>query len=243
MRIRLQGLLRLFLVSACAAVTYSAHAQDTNAYLYIAHAAPGRSISSTTNPEYPVDISIGGHCVAQGVSFAEIRGPFTQPAGSYAVNVTVADSTNPCGGPSSFSAGVALAAGSTSLGIIEVNSAQQVTGQIVPVNLGAVSAARARAIVVNTTTSSLTGVIYQGDGTLSPLSADVPAGTVSQINVVTGLWNLNFYPLGMSETSPAVEGPTEFEVVSRSVYLMVLIGSTADDTLQLVGPREIKGVF
>jgi len=43
MRIRLEGLLFLFVVSACAAVPYSAHAQDTNAYLYIAHALPGEA--------------------------------------------------------------------------------------------------------------------------------------------------------------------------------------------------------
>jgi hypothetical protein len=243
MRIRLEGLLFLFVVSACATVPYSAHAQDTNAYLYIAHAASGRSISSTTNPGFPVDVSIGGHCVVQGETFSEIRGPFTLPAGSYAVNVTVADSINPCAGASAFSAGIALNAGSTSLGVIGVNSAQQVTGQIVPVNMGPVASGRVRAIVVNTTASSLTGVITQGDGTSSPLSADVPAATVSEITVVTGLWNLNFYPLGMFPPAPAVFGPTEFEVDSRSVYLMVLAGSTADNTLELIGPRAIRGVY
>jgi len=163
------------------------------------------------------------------------------PAATYAVNVTVADATNPCGGASSFSAGVALAAGSTSMGIITINSAQQVSGQIVPVDLSPVPAGRVRAIVANTTTDALTGTITQGDGTSTPLSADVPAGTVSRISVVTGLWNLSFYPQGTS--TAAVEGPTEFELVSRSVYLMVLAGSSANNSVQLIGPHMIKDVF
>ena len=87
MRVQLERLFRLLLVLACAALPYTAHAVDPNANLYIGHAASGRNISSTTNPEYPVDISIGGHCIAQGSTFGEIRGPFTLPAGSYLIKV------------------------------------------------------------------------------------------------------------------------------------------------------------
>ena len=48
----------LLIVLGSAIISGSAMAQDQNAYLYIAHAASGRVISSTTNPALPVDMSV-----------------------------------------------------------------------------------------------------------------------------------------------------------------------------------------
>jgi len=240
MKVQLERLFRLFLVLACVSIPYSAHAVDPNGYLYIGHAASGRNISSTTNPEYPVDLAIGGHCIAQGMSFGEIRGPFTLPAGSYSVKVSVADAANPCSAASVFSAGIGLAAGSTSMGLISVNSAHQISARVFSVNLSAVPVGQGRVIVANTTSDNLIGSLTAGDGTPPPSGASFAAGTVSVIAVPRGEYSAAIFPQG---SSTAATGPLEVEVVSRNVYLVVLAGSTANGSVQFIGPHVIRNVF
>ena len=240
MKIQSQRLFLLFLVSACAAVPYSAHAADPIAFLYIAHAAAGRNLSSTANPEYPVDISIGGHCVASGLSYGEIRGPLTFPAGSYSTSVRVANSVNPCAGSSFYSATVSLAAGSVSMGIVSVNSTHQPTAQIFTVNLSAVPTYGSRIVVANTTAGSLTGTFTQGDTTASPIIGNFPAGIVTTVAVPSNEYTAWVYPQG---SSTLATGPIEFDVVSRNVYLVVLAGSAENNSVQIVGPQVIRNVF
>lgn len=174
MKVQLERMFRLLLVLACAAIPCSAHAQDPNAYLYVGHGASGRNMSSSTNPEYPVDLSIGGTCVAQGWRFGEIRGPFSLPAGAYVVKVSVANAANPCSEAPVFSAAIGLGAGTTSFGLIGLNSALQISGRIFPVNLSPVAAGQGRVIVVNETADNLSGSIVAGDGTPAAGAASFP---------------------------------------------------------------------
>ena len=240
MKVHSERFLSLFVLLACAAIPFSAHAADTNAYLYIAHAASGRNISSATNPAYPVDLSLGGHCVLQGLTFGEIRGPVTSPAGTYAVKVSVADALNPCGNAAVFSGAIVLAAGSTSLGIVTLNGSHQVIGEIFAINLSAVAAGTSRVVVANTTPDNLTGTLTAGDSGMSPESANIAAGTVVPVTVSAGEYSLTVYPEGSSNKAT---GPVEFGVESRNVYLLVFAGSTANASVQSFGPLAIRDVF
>ena len=238
MKVRLVRLI-LFLVSACAVIPYAAHAADPNGYLYIAHAVPGRNISSTTNPEYPVDISIGGHCVVQGLTFGEIRGPYTFPAGTYSASISIADSANPCGA-ASFTGSVTLTAGTSTLGFVGLNSSNQITGSTVTINLHT-PAGRGGALVVNTTPDNLTATLTEGDTTHSnPLNAPISAGAAVPLSLIPGEYRLTIYPQG---SSTVATGPKEFDVDSRNFYLIVFAGKTANESVQIVGPKEIKDVL
>ncbi len=81
MLLNLRRALVITIALGSAMLTGSAQAQDSNSYLYLAHAASGRNISAGTNPEVPIDVSVNGNCIAGGLSFAEIRGPFAIQAG------------------------------------------------------------------------------------------------------------------------------------------------------------------
>ncbi len=81
---------RLFFPAFClfsAMFCLGAGAQ-TDAYLYLVHAAPGRNVSATTNPALPVDVQVNNKCVLKGVAFGDVAGPFTLPAGSYSLKVS-----------------------------------------------------------------------------------------------------------------------------------------------------------
>jgi hypothetical protein len=240
MRHQSQRLMTLLVALTCAAVFYPAHAQDPNVHVYLAHAAPGRNISSTTNPAYPVDIAFGPLCVAKGLSFGEIVGPFTGPPGTYVVKVSVSSAVNPCGNASVFSATVSLSAGSTSMGIVNLNSSNQVSGQIFAINLAPVPFGQSRIIIANTTHSTLTGTLTVDDTMSSPISANVGAGSVLALPVAKGLYTGNIYLAGLSTLAA---GPQEIDLASRNVYIFVLAGSTTNNSVQLIGPKVIRDVF
>jgi len=240
MKVRRQCSIWLFAAVAFAAIPNPAQGQDPNAHLYIAHAAPGRNISITTNPTYPVDVSLRGVCVAQGQSFGEIRGPFTVPPGTYAVHVTVANASAPCTGAGIFGATLGLSAGSNSLGVIGLSSSNSVTAMITSINLSSVPAGQGRLFVVNTSQDGLVGSLTLINGTGSPISANFPGKSVISAGVFSGLYSATIYPLG---SSMAATGPVELGITSRSVNIVVLAGSTSNNSVQLVGPKEIQAVF
>ena len=242
MKVQLKWVACLSLVLACVAIPYSAFAADSNAYLYIAHAAIGRNISSTTNPAYPVDISIGGHCIVQGLSLGEIRGPFTEPAASYAIKVSIADSLNPCGNPALFSPEITLAAGTTSMGIVTLNNTDSVSGKIFTVDLAPVAVRQARVILANTTSDNLAVHFVDTDkvSLAAEMSQNIAAGAV----VTLALGADEYRATITAEGSTMVEtGPMEFQVGSRNVYVIVLAGSIANQSIQFIGPQVIRDSF
>jgi len=129
MKLNLGRTFMLTLAVGGAMLTGPAQAQ-AQTYLYIAHAASGRNVSATANPAMPVDVSVNSNCIEKGLSFGDINGPFTGPAGSFTFKVTMANTISPCSGSTVFSAPVTLAAGGTYLGIITLNAANAPIGQI-----------------------------------------------------------------------------------------------------------------
>jgi hypothetical protein len=213
-----------------------AHAQ--NSTLYVAHAAPGRAISSTTNPEYPVDFSANGICLAKGIAFGDIRGPLTGPAGTYNVKFTIANSAFPCFGTPVFSASVSLAAGSTYIGVLTLDASNHVTGQIYASNLTALPAASlSRIEIVNATTAPLTAALSNTQGPVGTVG--VSPSTIMDVDLFAGLFTGTILD---ANKIPQV-GPVNVQLEQRNMYLYVLGGSATNFTVQLIGPKAIRGIF
>jgi len=70
-----------------------------DAYLYIVHGIPGRDIADNLNPGLPVDILIDGTCPQRGLTFGSTAGPLTLPAGTYDVQISMANTLAPCTNP------------------------------------------------------------------------------------------------------------------------------------------------
>lgn len=222
-------------------IAAASHAQDTNAYLYLVHAASGRNLSPASNPEFPVDISINGTCVVKGVSFGEIRGPYTAPAGTFSFNVSTANSIAPCSNPSIFAAPSVMSAANTYLGVIKLDASNALTGQIYPVDLSSLAPGGSRALVVNATTQNLSATVTSApttDGSGGQFS--VPAGTLQEATPPLGVYYTSIY---IDQTNTLEAGPVQIETLTRNVYIYVLAGSAANETVQLIGPKVIHGVF
>jgi hypothetical protein len=236
-----------FVVAAFLVVSHSAYAADPNGYLYIAHAAAGRNVSTVANPALPWDFSIGGDCVAQGVSYGQIRGPFTLTAGSYPVVVSVANSAKPCSNSSVFSVSVTLTAGIASLGVISFDSANQLSGTITTIPWSAIATTNSRLVVANVTPDNLTAFLYHGDnfnvaGQLAA-TANFAANSITTVRAPVGEFTISLSP----EVSPpgpplTLAGPLRLDLGGRNIYLLVFAGSAAN-SVQFVGPAVIQGVY
>ncbi len=153
MKIMTQYRFALLAVLASAMIAEHAPAQTTqSAFLYLAHAVPGRNVPTavnplsgglpvpTPNPAFPVDFRVGNTCVAKGVSFRDIRGPFSWPAGIYDLSFTPANNLSPCSGNSLFSARVTFAPGIAYIGVLTLDASSNITGQLYDADISSIPA-------------------------------------------------------------------------------------------------------
>lgn len=88
-----------------------ARGNSGNATVYVVHGINGRDIGAAE--ALPVDVSLNGACALPGFTFRQIAGPLAIPAGTYNIQVRLANPAAPCTGPVAINApGVGIAAGS-----------------------------------------------------------------------------------------------------------------------------------
>ena len=63
--------------------------------VYVVHGIPGDDLGLPT--DLPVDVSVNGACALEGLVFGEIVGPLPFDAGSYDIDISLANVEVPCG--------------------------------------------------------------------------------------------------------------------------------------------------
>jgi hypothetical protein len=225
---------------SCSLIAGSAQAQNPNTYLYIAHAASGRAISSTGNPEFPVDIQVDNICMVKGQSFGEIRGPYSGVAGTFTFQISEANSGAPCTNPAIFSAGVTFSTGNSYLGIITLDSSNKIIGQVYPLSFSPIPNGQARIMVANATLQGLSATLAFSPSGAAAGTLNIPASSVSEGAPPTGQFTTSIYLEG---TKTLETGPAAVQVENRNLYLYVLGGSATNNSVQLIGPKVIRDIF
>jgi Domain of unknown function (DUF4397) len=248
MKIMMQCRFALLAVLGCATLVNYSQAQATagSTFLYLANAVPGRSVAtatpvlpvSPTNPAFPVDFKVGSFCLAKGVSFGEIRGPISWPAGVYDISFTPANAASPCTGNSVFSASVTFAPGTAYIGVLSLDSANAVRGQLYTADLSPISVLTyGRIEIVNASQDTLSATLTSpANGTVA---AGVAPGNILEANAPGGLFTSTI----TDQSNKVLVGPINVQIEQRDSYIYVLTGSTANNSVQLVGPAVIKGIF
>lgn len=236
MKLRFGRILVLLAGLSAAMFVNSAQGQvDTNTYLFVAHAASGRTHIPGGNPAFPIDIKLNGVCISKGQTYGEIRGPFTAPAGTLSFEVSVANSVDPCSNPTIFSGSNPFSAGTTYLGILTLDSSDNLMGQIYPADLASIPATKSRLIVANASQQDLSAVLTIG--TFSQ-TASIPKSSVMNFLPAAGLYTATITSGGKTQT-----GPIDVTLQQRNASFYVLTGSTSNGTVQIIGPKVIWGVF
>ncbi|MBV8438011.1 MAG: DUF4397 domain-containing protein [Silvibacterium sp.] len=238
MKLRFGRTLLLLIGLGAVMVTSSAQGQvavDPNAYLYIAHAAAGRQFVSGGNPALPVDIKVNGVCVSKGQSFGEIRGPYAAPAGSWAFDLSLADSLNPCGNPTIASVTKTFSAGTTYVGVLNFIGSNQLDSVFFTADLSSVMTGRSRLLVINATHDTLTAVLK--NATLTQTATLTPNA------LGNFLPSAGMYSASVESGATTVAGPINVTLLPRNVQIFVFAGSTSNNSVQLLGPKVIWDVF
>ena len=85
-------------------------AQDAS--VRVVHGIPGLDVSPGVDPALPVDVLVNDAiCLLSGFTFGSVAGPFTLPAGTYDVKVSLANTLEPCSNAAVIAAPVPVEAG------------------------------------------------------------------------------------------------------------------------------------
>ena len=234
MRIEVQRAGALLAVLGSAFIVNRAQAQ--NAYVYVAHAASGRAVSSAANPELPVDFAVNGTCIAKGITFGQIAGPWSWPAGLYGIQFTAANTVTPCSGSAVYTSWIMVAAGSTYIGVLTLDASNNVIGQLYMPDLTSIASGQGRIEVANASLDTLSASISGTNGTNT---AGVAPGNILEAAAPAGLYTSTI----LTQSNQVVVGPVNVQIEQRNWYLYVMTGSTATNSVQLIGPKVIRGVF
>ncbi|MGA3087131.1 MAG: DUF4397 domain-containing protein [Terriglobales bacterium] len=213
---------------------------DSNAYLYIVHAIPGRDIADNLNPGLPVDVLINGKsCLVHGLTFANTSGPLTLAAGTYDVEISLANTLQPCTNATLAASQVTLTPGESLSAVAAITSTQpallQFTDDLAPVVPG-----NARFVLVNSADAPALEATLTPVGVKNPptFSGSADPNTQTAIPVPAGTYLVQITALGSTTVLTSVE----IALTDQSVTLSYASGETVNNTIGLVN-RTIRDVF
>lgn len=218
----------LALALLCTALSTAMLASD-DAHLYLVQGIPGRDISSSTDPAFPVDILLNDEiCYEHGLAFGTIAPPLTFAPGSYDVKVSAANSLAPCSNSPLIDSTVSLKGGEDASAVVGLSqtgspSLLTFTNNVSPVaaNVGRVLFAQAadapavQVVMTNTVTmKTYTKTVNPGD----LLDASLPAGN---------------YTIEVEQGSTVLVAATPLTLYSQSATLIYAVGEASSNTVNL----------
>jgi hypothetical protein len=211
----------------------TAVAQD-EATIFIIHGIPG--IDLNLDPKLPVDITLDGACLLQNFKFGSIRGPFSLPAGTYNIQIKLADPDNPCGGTTVIEADVPFEANEKCTVIAHLAEDGGITASKFTHDLSGIKRNKARILMHHTAYAPGVDVIWMplGDFRLRMVQIDeFEHGDKFQVEVrpfPQDAWRLSLAPAGTG--TPIFFQNRQFQ--AYHAYGVFAVGSVANGTFRLI---------
>jgi hypothetical protein len=227
------------LAALCCVLSALGFASD-DAYLYIVQGIPGRYISYNLNPGLPVDILVNGKsCLVRGLTFGNTAGPFTLSAGTYEVQISMANTLAPCTNPAMIDSQVTLTSGTNASAVIAISGGQPAVLQFAD-NLSPVKPGNARFVFANSADApalqaTLTQLFVKHPKTLT-LTAN--PGAEDAVSVPSG----NYLVQVVAAGSTTVLASEQVFVADQSATLTYAAGEAANNSVGLVS-RTVRDVF
>jgi hypothetical protein len=231
---------RIFLQLAALSLALGASALAQNsAYLYVVHGIPGRDIASNLNPGLPIDISIGGKCPTHGLTFGNTTGPFTLAPGTYAVQISMANTFAPCTNPTLIDSQVTLGPGTNVSAVAAISGGQPALLTFTD-NFSPIAAGEAHFVFVQSADApALQATLTQLD-VKSPKTYTVTANpdTEQGIFVPAGTYFVQVFASG----STTVLTSQNISLTDQSATFSYAAGEAANNSVGLVN-RTVRDVF
>ncbi len=213
---------------------------ESNAYLYIVHGIPGRDIADNLNPGLPIDILVNGKsCLVHGLTFGNTSGPFTLAAGTYDVQISMANTLAACTNAVVIDSRVTLTPGENVSAVAAISSTQpsllQFTDKLLPVVPG-----NARFVLNNSADAPTLQATLTQVGVKSPqtFTGSADPDTQTPIPVPAGSYLVQITAAG----SAAILTSQEISLPDQSVTYSYACGEAVNNSVGLVN-RTIRDVF
>ena len=234
---------RRAIVAAClvAAAVPAAFAQSATGSFLVVHGIPGRDVGPTLDPLLPVDVLVNGSiCLIHGLNFKEIAGPFTVPAATYDVKISLANSASPCGNSPVIDASVAVGPNSFASVVAALSSSGAPTAYAFANDLSSVNAGGARIIAAHAADAPAVDVTLKAPGLAPLVLSDLTPGTEGSHDL-PGNRSYTVAISATGTTTPVIR-PSDLSLPARSVALAYAVGSLSSASLTLL-TKIIPDVF
>jgi len=244
-KVSIVGLLVLSLVLASFGPAQAGKGGNTggsnNASVYVIHGINGMDLGAAM--ELPVDIFVGGvGCALTAFPFRQVAGPVALPAGTYNIQISLANSSNPCSNAPVIAGDFTFAAGATYTVIAHLTAdgaptASQFTNDVSYPGRGVTRVSLAH------TAFAPQVDIYLKSNHVSQILEDVPNGAFAALPLRPGRYNVW---LNLANTDTTVLGPANFIFKPGISYFNFVVGS-ATNGLYVVSydvrtfPTKIEG--
>ncbi len=224
---------------AAAAAVPAAHAQSTGASFLIVHGIPGRDVAATLDPLLPVDVQVAGkYCLASGLTFGSIAGPFDVPAGTYSVAVSLANPLAPCSNSAVISGNVTLTAGEYGAVVAALSTKGAPTAEVYPIDVTPVGAGKQRFITAHAADAPQVVVHVVSNG---------PSPEKASFKLAPGAENTTVVPTKTAfqlaaSIGKTVIGPIKVDAGDQAVIFTVAVGSATTGSATLLA-KVIPSVF
>ena len=236
MKLRTRGVLQL---AALLLVLGAFSFASDDAYLYIVHGIPGRDIADNLNPGLPIDILVSGDCLVRGLTFGNTSGPLSFSAGTYAVQISLANSLAPCTNAALIDSQVTLAAGASVSAVAAISGGEpallQFAGNLTPVTPG-----YARFVLVQSADAGALQATLTELGVKDPKTFTISASPGKQqgINVPDGTYLVQVFASG----STTVFATEQIEMADQTSNFAYAVGEASNNSVGLIN-KTVRDVF
>lgn len=198
----------------------------------VVHGIPGADVSPGLDPALPVDVLVNDTiCLLQGFTFGSIAGPYTLPAGTYDIKVSVADTLDPCSGAAAIAALVPVEAGENVSIVAHLNEAGGLTASKFVNDVSPTAEGMSRIIAHHLAAAPAVDVTIRSG--FPPMQATVPGatnGAQAAAEVPVGGVTIGIAPAGTGNGIFA----RIMRVRAGLSYTIYAVGSLANGTFTLI---------
>lgn len=222
-KVSLVGLLVLSLVLASFGPAQAAQGSSKNANVYVIHGINGMDLGAAM--ELPVDIFVGGvGCALTAFPFRQVAGPVALPAGTYNIQISLANPSNPCSNAAVIAGDFSFDAGATYTVIAHLTAAGAPTASQFTNDVSYTGRGKTRVSLSHAAFAPEVD-IYLRSNHVSQTLEDVPNGAFAALSLRPGRYSV---ALKLANTDTTVLGPANFIFKPGISYFNFVVGSAAN---------------
>lgn len=227
---------------ACALTTLlaaaPAFAQTTAApaIVRVVHGIPGRDVAATLDPQLPVDVLVNNKlCVLQNFTFGTVSAPFSLPAGSYNIKVSLSNSVAPCSNAPVLDKTVPVTSGEEAAVVAALSPEGKPRLDAFALDFSTVAAGMARVIVAHAADAPAVAVAVNRRRAIKGLAPEHEAEAV----LPAGTYTVTVFPAG--KDTPVI-GPLPLTLPDRAAVAAFAVGSATSGSITAI-TATIPSVF